>query len=81
MPMRVALVDDNERFRAQLVQRLAFFPQIEILFHAGTADEFFSLLDDSQAIPEVALLDIGLPGTSGIDVAARLGQEYPEIGA
>lgn len=81
MPIRVALLDDNERFRSQSVQRLAFFPQIQLVFHAGTADEFFSLLHDSRAKPEVALLDIGLPGTSGIDVAARLTQEHPEIGA
>jgi len=77
---RVALLDDNERFRSQLARRLSFFSRIDLLFHAGSAEEFFRLLDDAAAAPDVALLDIGLPGTSGIQVAAQLAHQHPDIG-
>ncbi len=81
MRIRVALLDDNKPFRRQLAQRLAFFPQMEITFCAATAQEFFDLLARQEQPPDVALVDIGLPDTSGIEVAARLAREHETIGA
>ncbi len=81
MSIRVALLDDNEPFRRQLTQRLAFFPQIEIVFSAATAHEFFELLGQQEAPPDVALVDIELPDVSGIEVAACLAREHEAIGA
>lgn len=80
MRVRVALLEDNEAFRQRLVQRLEFFPRVEVLFHVETAREFFARLEAGDLAPDVALVDIGLPGASGIDVARRLAEERPAMG-
>ena len=80
MPVRVALLDDNERFRRQLLERLQFVGGVVVSFDAGTANEFFDHLCAQSAAPHVALVDIGLSGESGIAVAERLAAEYPDIG-
>ena len=80
MSVRVALLDDNERFRHQLVERLQFVGGVEVAFDAGAADEFFDLLRAQMAAPHVALIDIGLAGESGIAVAERLAAQFPDIG-
>lgn len=80
MTIRVAILDDNARFRQQLLERLAFFPEIEVACHAGSAAEFMQLLAQAGRPVDVALLDIEMPGTSGIEVAGALAADYPDIG-
>jgi DNA-binding NarL/FixJ family response regulator len=80
VPVIVALVDDNERFRHQLVERLRFVPGLTVQLQAGSAEVFFRHLVAVEPKPDVALVDIGLPGISGIAVADRLTREYPGIG-
>jgi DNA-binding NarL/FixJ family response regulator len=80
MSIRVAILDDNRHFRARLVERLEFFPELTIAFEAGSANEFLARLGRAADPVHVALLDIALPQSSGIDVATRLTEEYPAIG-
>lgn len=51
-----------------------------VLFQAGSAEEFFRHLAALEPKPDVALVDIGLAGASGIAVAERLTREYPALG-
>ncbi len=81
MRIRVALLDDNAAFQNQLTERLSFFPQIEIAFSANTVEDFFEMLGRQEDPPVVALIDIGLGDSSGIEVAARLAREHAAIGA
>ena len=80
MTVRIAILDDNARFRQQLLERLRFFPEVEVACSAGSAAEFLALLGRAAGPIDVALLDIELPGTSGIEVAAQLATEHPETG-
>jgi DNA-binding NarL/FixJ family response regulator len=43
----------------------------------ASAEEFFDAYED--ALPEVVLMDIGLPGMSGIEATSRLKKEHPHI--
>lgn len=78
--IRVAILDDNERFRTRLVERLRFFPELVVAFEAGSAAEFLTRLGQQVEPVQVALLDIALPHSSGIEVASRLTGDYPAIG-
>ncbi len=80
MSIRVAVLDDNLPFRTRLVERLRFFPEVAVAFEAGTAAEFLDRLGRAVEPVHVALLDIALPQSSGIDVAMRLSDEHPGIG-
>jgi DNA-binding NarL/FixJ family response regulator len=64
--MRVLIVDDSE----VLVQRLAFsltsVPGIQVIGSAGNVAD--AVLRIREAKPDVVILDIAMPGGSGIDV-------------
>jgi DNA-binding LytR/AlgR family response regulator len=73
---RCLIVDDEAPARAELRYLLASFPGIQVVGEATNADEAALLLDSVDY--DVVLLDIRMPGGSGLDLAARLRErEHP----
>lgn len=70
MAMRVLIVDDEAPARARLRQMLASEEGCEIAGEAETGTQALQLVHELK--PDVILLDIQMPGLSGIDVAASL---------
>jgi len=70
--MVTALIADDERLmREQLAGRLAqAWPELEIVALATNGKEAVKLADEKS--PQIAFLDIRMPGLSGIEVAAQL---------
>jgi DNA-binding NarL/FixJ family response regulator len=62
---RVLIVDDHPVFRDGLAGLLATLPDVEIAGTAGTAEEALAGLRDSA--PDIVLMDINLPGASGVE--------------
>ena len=75
--MRVLIADDEAPARARLRQLLASHADVEIAGEAETGPQTMELA--SQTAPDLLLLDIQMPGCSGIDVAACLPQPRPHI--
>jgi DNA-binding NarL/FixJ family response regulator len=80
MTIRVILLDDDDRYRQRLVDRLGFAPTLSVVADASTPAQFFDLLSRLSPPPAVALVDIGLDHSSGIDVADQLSEAHPEMG-
>lgn len=78
MSVRIMLVDDHRMFREALRGQLAAEPGFEIVAEAGSGEEALQVA--AEAAPDVVILDIGLPGISGIDVARQLVRAYPDVG-
>lgn len=77
MTLRTLIVDDEQPARDRLRQLLASHPDVEI---AGEADDGLQALEAVAALqPDVVLLDIQMPGCSGLEVAASLGRPRPAI--
>lgn len=75
--MRVLIVDDEEPARLRLRQMLASHPDFTI---AGEAEAGIQAMELSSRLePDLILLDIQMPGCSGIDVAACLPEPRPRI--
>lgn len=74
MRLRAVVVDDNARFR-EVACRLLEAEGVEVVGQA--ADGATALREVARAHPEVVLLDIGLPDTSGLEVARRLRADKP----
>ena len=73
-PLRVLLVDDHALVRSAIRQALSA-PDIEIVGECATAEE---VLGRAVALrPDVILLDIDLPGMSGVDVVRELAPRLP----
>lgn len=72
------LVDDHSLFRLGVKTALSEEKdKIQLVGEANNANELFDLLKIEKT--DIILLDIILPGMSGIEIAARLRIEYPEI--
>lgn len=68
--MRVLIVDDERLARAELRRLLSAHPDIEIVAEAANAAEAISQF--AAWAPEVAFVDIHMPGASGLQLAADL---------
>jgi DNA-binding NarL/FixJ family response regulator len=66
---RVLIVDDHPIFRDGLAGLLATLPEIEVAGTAGTAEDALSALE--QDPPDVVLMDINLPGASGVEATRQ----------
>jgi len=77
MSIRLMLVDDHQVVRSGLKMLLASENDIDIIGEAGTADEAFTELKKIK--PDVILMDIGLPDSSGIDVTREIKRLYPNV--
>ena len=74
---RILLVDDHEVVRFGIKSRLERNPQFEVIGEAGTAKE--ALEKVSRLLPDVVLMDIRLPGYSGIEACEVVIRNYPDF--
>ncbi len=72
---KIVLVDDHEVVRLGLKSLLERHPQFEVVGEASSARE---ALDQVASLkPEIVLMDIRLPGTSGIEACEEIVNKYP----
>jgi len=75
-PIRVLVADDHAIVRSGIRHVLEGEPGFEIVAEAATGGEALALATELR--PDVALLDISMPGGSGLLVAAELRRSAPE---
>ena len=73
---RIILVDDHEVVRLGLKSLLERHPQFEVVGEAGSAREALEQFESLK--PDVVVMDIRLPGTSGIDACEQIVNQFPE---
>jgi two-component system response regulator DevR len=74
---RILLVDDHEVVRLGLKSLLERHPQFDVVGEASNAREAMEIVNNSH--PDVVVMDIRLPGTSGIEACEEITGRYPEI--
>lgn len=75
-PIRILLADDHAVLRAGLKSLLNAEPDMTVVGEAGDGRACIRLAAELQ--PDVILLDINMPGTSGLEALAELGQQAPD---
>jgi len=75
--IKVLLVDDHQIVRDGIFALLIKETDIEIVGEASNGDELFEKLKFIK--PDVVILDISMPKMSGIEIAAILKKEKPDI--
>src|SRR5258706_12893329 len=73
--MRTIIVDDSALVRARLIMLLSRSPHIEVVGVAKNAAE--AIERTIQLKPDVVILDIRLPGPSGLSIIKQLKQLAP----
>jgi DNA-binding NarL/FixJ family response regulator len=75
--VRVLLADDHTLVRAGIRRLIESQPDIEVVAEARDGYEALELAALKR--PEVALIDLEMPGKGGLEVAAELHERFPEI--
>lgn len=73
--MRILIFEDNEGLRSSIKLLLSTEPDFELVGDFNSADEIVSILQDLK--PEVIIMDIDMPGISGIDAVRLAKSENP----
>jgi two-component system, NarL family, response regulator NreC len=73
---RILIVDDHAVVRSGLRLLLSAEDDLEVVGEAGNARD--AIFEARSSKPDVILLDVVMPGESGIDVLPRLKEEAPD---
>lgn len=75
--LRIAIVDDHGIVRAGFREMLAEEMEIRIAFEASSGEEALQRLRETEC--DILLLDLSLPGQSGVDVLRAVRQRHPGL--
>jgi DNA-binding NarL/FixJ family response regulator len=73
---KILIVDDHEVVRLGLKALLEHHPQFEVIGEAGDAKDAVEQV--GALLPDVVLMDIRLPGASGIEACQEIIRRYPK---
>jgi len=76
-PIRVVLADDHAVVRKGIREFLEEEGDIAVVAEAGDGEQAMTLVAAHQ--PDVAVLDIQMPGLSGIEVTRRIKAQFPDV--
>lgn len=81
MNIKIGIVEDQKNIRENLIKRFGFYDGIEIVMETANGEDALSFLNATpkENMPHILLMDIGLPGMSGIDTTAHIKAAFPHI--
>ena len=74
--IRILIAEDQGMVRGALAALLAFEPDLEVVAEVSAGDRVLAAAQQHR--PDIALLDIEMPGIDGIEAAAALRREVPD---
>ncbi len=74
--IRLLIIDDHEMVREGLKAMLVAEPDFSIVGDAANAEQALALIEHLR--PDVVLLDVRLPGISGVEICRIVTEKYPE---
>jgi two-component system response regulator NreC len=74
--IKLMLVDDHEIVRTGLRMMLEADPELEIVAEAVSGEEALERVD--ECLPDIVVMDVSLPGMSGIETTRALRERCPD---
>lgn len=77
MSLRIAIFDDNKNIRESITLLLKTVPDFEVV---GSFSHVLDVIDDiKESQPNLVLMDIEMPGMTGIEAVKAIKQEFPQV--
>lgn len=77
MSLRITIFDDNKNIRESIALLLATVPQFEVV---GSFCHVLDCIDDVRdSKPDIVLMDIEMPGMTGIEAVIKIKKEFPHV--
>lgn len=77
MNTKLLIVDDHELIINGIKNMLAAYPRYQIVGQADNGLEVYNLCRQTE--PDIAIIDLGLPGMDGLDVIIQLLRRWPTM--
>lgn len=74
---RIIICDDHKIVREGLKQIVGVFPEFDVVGEAESAEALLQVLRKTET--ELLILDVSLPGRSGLEVIKQIRASYPDI--
>lgn len=78
-PQRVGIVDDHLRYRQVLRAVVDAMPEVNVAWEVRNGQEALAVL--ATDLVDVLVVDLSLPGLSGVEVVRRAQMTWPSIAA
>lgn len=75
--IRVLIADDHQMFRQMLIRTLRFDERIQMIGEASDGVQAVQMAKKLR--PDVVLMDITMPGLTGIEATRAIRQESPDV--
>src|SRR5688500_17209263 len=77
MALRITIFDDNRNIRESITMLLSTVPDFEMV---GSYSHVLDCVDDvRESSPDVILMDIEMPGMTGIEAVKSITKEFPHV--
>jgi DNA-binding NarL/FixJ family response regulator len=82
LSVKLLIVDDHPLFRQGVRSALSAYDDIDVVADASSGEEALMWLSAAppNREPNVVLVDLNLPGISGLEVTRQLRHQYPSLG-
>jgi DNA-binding NarL/FixJ family response regulator len=76
--IKIAIADDHTLFKEGIIGLIHAQPDMQLLFETKDGATFIECLSE-QSLPDIALIDLEMPGMNGIQLTAYLHDHMPSI--
>jgi len=78
--IKIAIVDDQNLFRQSLGLLIDSEPQFKLISESEDGNSFLEMLNAKRTeLPDIAIIDMDMPGMNGIELNTILNQQYTSI--
>jgi len=76
----VAMIEDNKKVRDSVIKYLSFHDDLDVVHSFGSAESYFDHIEEFKDFKiDILLLDIGLPGMTGLDAIPKILEHQADL--